>query len=107
MTSVSAGHSSPQRHWSAWIPLAIPAFLLLLGLRFVAINGPVGQADEGTEAHLFQLLLPVQLIVMTIFAVTWLPRAPRPAAVIVALQVIATIALLAAVWWADHLPLTG
>jgi hypothetical protein len=105
MISVPARPASPLRHWSAWLPVAIPVFLLLLGVRYLAIYGAVGQADEGTEAHLFQLLMPVQLVVMAYFALTWLPRAPRLATVIVTLQVIGTIALLAAVYWVDHLPL--
>lgn len=40
-------------------------FLLGLGLRYVAIRGAVSQADEGTEAHVFQLLMPVQLVVIS------------------------------------------
>ncbi|MDQ6859092.1 MAG: hypothetical protein M3Z65_08875 [Chloroflexota bacterium] len=93
------------RHWSAWLPLAIPLFLLLLGLRHVVLYGPVGEADEGTEAHLFQLLMPVQLFAIVYFAFTWLPRARRDAMVMLVLHVAATFALLAAVYWADHLPL--
>ena len=83
----------------------IPVFLLALGFRYVAIHGVVSQPDEGTEAHLFQLLMPVQLLVMGIFAVTWLPRAPRAALTVLALQVILVIALLAAVYSIDHAPL--
>jgi len=42
---------------------------------------------------------------MGIFAVTWLPRAPRAALTVLALQVILVIALLAAVYSIDHAPL--
>jgi len=97
--------ASPLRHWSAWIPILIPVFLLALGIRSVAIHGLVSQPDEGTEAHLFQLLMPVQLLVMGVFAVTWLPRAPRAALTVLAVQVIFVIALLAAVYSIDHAPL--
>jgi hypothetical protein len=106
MTSSAARYSSPLRHWSAWLPVAIPVFLLLLGVRSVAIHGLVREADEGIEAHLFQLLMPAQLVVMAYFALTWRQRAPRQALVMLALQLTATIAVLAAVYWADHLPLT-
>ncbi|MDP9245213.1 MAG: hypothetical protein M3O64_01040 [Chloroflexota bacterium] len=106
MVSATEREPSPLRHWSAWVPLGIPLFLVLLGLRHVAIYGFIGEVDEGTEAHLFQVLLPVQLIVIAYFAFTWLPRAPRQAVAILALQIAATIALLGAVYWADHLPLT-
>ena len=96
--------ASPLRHWSGWIPILIPVFLLALGIRSVAINGLVSQPDEGIEAHLFQILMPVQLLAMAVFAVTWLPRAPRAALLVLALQVILVIALLAAVYSIDHAP---
>ena len=99
-------HSSLLKQWSAWLPIAISVFLLGLLLRYVVVNGAAGQADEGTEAHLFQLLMPVQLVVMAYFALTWLPRAPRPTLAVLALQVAAATAVLGAVYWIDHLPLT-
>jgi len=95
---------SPLKAWSAWVTIAIPVLLLGLVFRYVAIHGAVGQADEGLEAHLFQLLMPAQLLVMAYFALTWLPRAPGRALIVLALQVAATIAVLAAVYWVDHLP---
>jgi hypothetical protein len=94
--------SSPVKHWSGWLPIAIPIFLFLLGLRYVAINGFVSQADEGTEAHLFQLLMPVQLVVMAYFAVTWLPRAPRQTMPVLVLQGLGAIAVFATVYLIDH-----
>jgi hypothetical protein len=96
--------AAPLKHWAGWLPIAIPVFLLLLGLRYVAMHGLVSEPDEGTEAHLFQLLMPVQLVVMAIFTVMWLPRAPRAAALVLAVQVLATAAVLVAVYVADHAP---
>jgi hypothetical protein len=104
MTSATAPRSSPLRHWSGWLPIAIPAFLLVLGLRYVAMHGFVSQADEGTEAHLFQLLMPLQLAVMAYFAVTWVPRAPRGTLPVLALQVLAALAVFVAVYLIDHAP---
>lgn len=104
MVTATAGHSSPLKQWSAWLPIAISVFLLGLVWRYVVVHGVAGEADEGTEAHLFQLLMPVQLAVMAFFALTWLPRAPRPTLVVLALQVAAAIAVLASVYWVDHLP---
>jgi hypothetical protein len=96
--------SSPLKHWSGWLPIAIPVFLLALALRYVASYGLASQADEGIEAHLFQLLMPVQLVVMAYFAVTWLPRAPRRALPVLALQGVAVAAVLAAVYLIEHAP---
>ena len=96
---------APLTHWSGWLPLAIPIFLLALGARYLAIHGLVSQADEGTEAHLFQLLMPVQLLVMGYFALTWLPRAPRAALPVLVLQAAAAAAVFVAVYMIDHAPL--
>ena len=104
MATATAPRSSPLRHWSGWLPIAIPVFLLALGLRYFAIHGFVSQPDEGTEAHLFQLLMPVQLVVMAYFAVTWLPRAPRRMFPVLVLQVLAAVAVFVAVYLIDHAP---
>ena len=107
MTTATAENSSPLKQWCAWLPIAISGFLLILVLRYVAVHGVAGDADEGTEAHLFQLLMPIQLAVVAYFALTWLPRAPRPTLVVLALQVAAATLVLGAVYWIDHLPLAG
>jgi hypothetical protein len=102
MVTTRTPRHSPLTHWSGWLPIAIPVLLLVLGARFVAINGLVRQADEGTEAHLFQLLMPVQLLVMGYFALTWLPRAPRAALPVLALQLFTAAAVFAMVYWIEH-----
>jgi len=102
MARTIPARSSPMKHWSGWLPIAIPVVLLLLALRYVAIHGVVREADEGTEAHLFQLLMPVQLAVMAYFALTWLPRSPRGTLPVLALQAIAAAAVFAAVYWIEH-----
>jgi hypothetical protein len=95
---------SPFTHWSAWLPFAISAFLLVLVARYLALHGLVSQTDEGTEAHLFQLLVPVQLAVMALFALTWLPRAPRLATTVLVLQAAAAATVFVAVYLIDHAP---
>lgn len=96
--------SSPLWHWSGWLPIAIPVFLLVLVLRYVALHGFVGATDEGTEAHLFQLLMPLQLAGMAYFALTRVPSAPGRTLPVLALQMAAAAAVLAAVYWIDHAP---
>ena len=102
MATLMPERSSPLRHWSGWLPIAIPLFLLALALRYVALHGLVREPDEGTEAHLFQLLMPVQVIVMGYFGVTWLRRAPRAALPVLAAQILAAAAVFAAVYWIEH-----
>jgi hypothetical protein len=87
---------------SGWLPIAIPVFLLVLALRYAAMSGAVRQADEGTEAHLFQILMPVQLAVMAYFALAWPPtRATRDAPRARGAG-LAAAAVFAAVYWIEH-----
>src|SRR5437867_4289567 len=102
MARTMPARSSPLKHWTGWLPIAISVFLLLLALRYVAAYGPLRQADEGSEAHLFQLLMPVQLAVMAYFALTWLPRAPRGTLAVLGLQAVAAAAVFATVYWIEH-----
>jgi len=84
---------------SAWIPLAMSLAALSLVLGYLAINGlPRPGGDEGATAHTWQLLMAGQLPVITYFALRWLPRAPRKAAPILLLQVVAAVAALAPVY---------
>jgi hypothetical protein len=78
---------------SAFVPLAISgAALAMIGLH-VAIYGTVASesGDEGAAAHLFQLLMLGQVLVIGTFAVKWLPRAPKQALLVLALQVAAWV----------------
>jgi len=90
------------RRWDAWLPIAIPLFFFALAWRHLALYGLTRDTDEGTEAHLFQLLMPVQLIAIAYFAATSLTRAPRTAAVVLALQIGLTLALFTAIYWLEH-----
>ena len=83
---------------SALIPLAMS--LAALGVLFghIVIVGTARQADEGTAAHLWQLLMAGQLPVIAFFAISWLPRRPLQALVVLALQAAAGIAAAAPVF---------
>ena len=58
----------------------------------IAFVGTAPQADEGTAAHLWQLLMAGQLPVIAIFALTSLPSTPRQATLVLSLQLLAGIA---------------
>ena len=77
---------------SAWIPLVMSLAALSLVFVHIAIFGIARQEDEGTAAHLFQLLMASQLPVVAYFALKWLPRSPREALIVLALQCLAIIA---------------
>ena len=84
---------------SAWLPIAMSLAALAVVLVHVARFGVAREADEGTSAHLFQLLMAGQVPVLAFFAVKWLPRAPRQALQVLALQAGAALAALAPVYW--------
>jgi hypothetical protein len=83
---------------SALIPLAMSLAALSLVLGHIAISGPAREADEGTAAHLWQLLMAGQLPVIAFFAIKWLPREPRQALLILVLQAVAGLAAAAPVF---------
>jgi len=64
----------------------------------IALSGTAPQADEGTAAHLWQLLMAAQVPIVAFFAIRWLPQSPRYASLILALQVVAALAALAPVY---------
>jgi hypothetical protein len=72
---------------------------LALVLGHAALFGVVHEADEGTAAHIFQLLMAAQVPVVAFFAIKWLPRAPRQAILVLALQAGVALAALAAVFF--------
>jgi hypothetical protein len=82
---------------SAYLPLAISLAALALVLGHAALFGITHEIDEGTPAHIFQLLMAAQMPVVALFAITWVPRAPRQALQILALQAGAALAAVAAV----------
>jgi len=84
---------------SAFLPLAMSLAALALVLGHAAIFGVVHEADEGAAAHIFQLLMAAQIPLVAFFAIKWLPRAPRPALLVLALQVAAGFAAFAAVFF--------
>jgi len=64
----------------------------------IALVGVAPQADEGTEAHLWQLLMAGQLPVMAYFAVSSLPKNPRQGVLVLGLQAAAGLAAVAPVY---------
>jgi len=84
---------------SALLPLAMSLAALATVLLFLARFGVVHQEDEGTAAHLFQLLLAGQLPIVAFFAFKWLPRFPKQALLVLALQAAAGLAALAPVFY--------
>lgn len=64
------------RQPSAWIPVVLSLTMLTYILLYIAthdIQVPQPDADEGTGAHLFQIWLVVEVLMVAFFAIKWLP----------------------------------
>ncbi len=83
---------------SAFLPVTMSLGALATLVIHLALFGTAREADEGTAAHIWQLLMGTQLPIIAYFALRWLPRAPKQALQILALQVSAALAALAPVY---------
>jgi|SRR5579862_778800 len=90
---------------SAFLPLTMSLMaLVLLGGAYIYGRATgqsplVREPDEGSIAHLWELLMAGQLPVLAYFVIKWLPRAPKEALRVLALQAGAVIAALAPVYF--------
>jgi hypothetical protein len=82
---------------SAFLPVAMSLAALATVLAHLAMFGVVREADEGAAAHIWQLLMIAQVPIVAFFAIKWVPRTPRQALTILALQAGAALAALAPV----------
>lgn len=79
------------RRPSAWLPIVLSMIALAMVLGYAALFGTAQSPqphDEGTPARVFQLLMTATAVAIAIFAVRWLPRAPRESATIIVLQLL-------------------
>jgi hypothetical protein len=89
------------RQPGAFLPVALSLAALSTVLVHFAVVGTAREPDEGTAAHLWQLLIVAQVPIIGYFAVKWLPREPGQALLILALQAGAALAACAPVWYFD------
>jgi hypothetical protein len=84
---------------SAFLPITMSLAALSTVLVFLALFGVVHETDEGTAAHIWQLLMGLQIPIIAFFAIKWIPRAPRQALYVLALQAGTALAALAPVYF--------
>ena len=94
----------PNEHFNNETPVAYPPVAMSFAalatvLGHAAVSGVVHNADEGTAAHIFQLLMAAQVPIVSSFAIDWLPRSPRQALQVLALQGGAALAAFAAIFF--------
>jgi hypothetical protein len=84
---------------SGFAPVAMSAGALAVIAGHVLTSGIAPQADEGTAAHLWQLLMAGQLPLVGWFALRWVPEGGRRAIAVSAIHVGAIAVALFPVWW--------
>jgi len=84
---------------SGFLPLTMSLAALALVLGHLALYGAGREADEGAAAHLWQLLMAAQVPILVFFVIRWLPQAPRPALLTLALQVATALVAIASVYF--------
>jgi len=83
---------------SAFLPLVMSLTALGIVVGHIALFGVAREADEGTAAHLWQILMAGQVPIVAYFAVKWLPRSPGQALQVLALQAGAALVAMAPVF---------
>ena len=87
------------RQPSAFLPVALSLIALALVLGHVALFGVVHEADEGTAAHIWQILMAVQVPIVAFFAIKYVPQKPKQAVLVLALQIVAALTACAPVFF--------
>jgi hypothetical protein len=83
---------------SAFLPVAMSLAALVTLLVALTMSGAARETDEGTAAHIWQLLMGGQIPIVAYFAIKWLPQAPKQALYVLALQVALALAAMAPVY---------
>jgi len=86
---------------SAFLPLTMSFAALATVLVHAAMLGVARESDEGTAAHIWQILMAAQIPIVALFAIKWLPQTPRQALLVLALQAGAALSALAPVFLLD------
>jgi hypothetical protein len=77
---------------SAILPMMMSLAALALVLVHLALRGGTPEPpDEGTAAHVFQLLLAGQAPIVAFFAIKWLPRLPGETLMMIGMQAAAAL----------------
>ena len=87
------------RRPSAMLPVVMSGVALAIVIGYATLFGVARQADEGTAAHLWQLLMIGQAPAIAFFAIKWVPSEPAQTLLVLALQIGAALVAVAPVWW--------
>jgi hypothetical protein len=82
---------------SAFLPILMSLAALATVAGHIVLFGAAREPDEGSAAHIWQLLMAGQIPLIAFFAIKWLPRDTKRALGVLALQVVAILAAIAPV----------
>ena len=104
MDRSSSSFEEMMRRPSAYIPVAmslvaLTTVLVTIGVGLAHGGHIVRDPDEGSVAHIWQLLMTAQIPIALFFAVKWLRRAPGQTMGVLALQAGAWLASCASVYF--------
>ena len=87
------------RNPTVFLPLAMSLLALGMVLVHFTIFGIVKETDEGTAAHIFQLLMVGQCPIVAFLAFRWLAIAPRQTFFFIVFQFVAALTAIIAVFF--------
>ena len=101
---MNTGHWMQDSIWhkpSAWLPIVFSFAALAVVVAAVAAHGGAlhHEADEGATAHLWQIFMALNVLTMGYFVVRWVALAPRKGLVVLVVQIAATLAAMAPVYF--------
>ncbi|MEO6003794.1 MAG: hypothetical protein ABIZ04_09965 [Opitutus sp.] len=83
---------------SAFLPILFSLIAVGLIVAHIATDGLAPQPDEGTAAHLWQLVMAAQVPLVGYFVIRWVPVAPRVALPIFGAQITAALIAVAPIF---------
>jgi hypothetical protein len=101
--NTSSENNSLFRQPGAWIPLVMSLVALAMILGYVAMFGVTHSEDEGTPAHIFQLIMVAQLPIAAFFGLRWITKKPKETLVVLGVQAVAWIIPILTVMWFEGL----
>jgi hypothetical protein len=93
--SVAATFKRP----SAFLPIAMSVIAVAVIIVHIAGSGTAPEKDEGTAAHLWQLLIAAQVPIVAFFIFKWIPQAPRATLSVLAAQIAMALLALAPIYF--------
>jgi len=96
---MKAANRSLIKQPSAYLPILMSLAALILVLGHAVVFGIVHETDEGAAAHIWQILMALQLPLVAYFILKWLSGRPKEVLPILAVEATVWLANFAAVYW--------